>query len=435
MAHFSHPDPESGGQLHRSAPRQHRVILHVDGNNFFASCECLLRPELKEVPMAVAGDPESRHGIILAKNQLAKVKGVQTAEPIWQAQRKCPGLVLVSPHRDTYTRISRAMNQIFLDYTDLVEPASIDESYLDLTGSLHLLGVDAKTAADRIRARVRSELGITVSVGVSFCKVFAKLGSDYQKPDATTCFPPEAMPTLIWPMPVGNLLYVGGKFAGQLQALGIHTIGDLAHTDPELLRRKFGARGESAWRCANGEDTEPVRPYDEPREVKSIGNSITFRRNLVGERELKLGFTALAESVSQRMRQQQLCCHTLQIQIRDPNFRTISRQLTPERPLFLARELAESAMALAAQSWDFKKPVRLLSLTAKQLSPLESDAEQLSLFPTPDQAGRERQGKLEDALSAIRGRFGKDAIQLGGFLGNDLGLRGSGNKLEEDDKE
>ena len=413
--------------------KQDRVILHVDGNNFFASCECLLRPELKQVPMAVAGDPESRHGIILAKHQLAKAKGVQTAEPIWQAQRKCPGLVLVSPHRETYTQISRAMNQIFLRYTDLVEPASIDESYLDLTGSLHLLGGDALAAADQIRSQIRAELGITVSVGVSFCKVFAKLGSDYKKPDATTHFPREAMPTLIWPMPVGNLLYVGGKFVQQLQGMGIHTIGDLAHTDPDLLRRKFGARGESAWRCANGLDTDPVRPYDAPREVKSIGNSITFRRNLTGERELRLGFTALAESVSQRMRRQQVCCHTLQIQIRDPNFHTISRQMTPERPLFLAKELADGAMALAAQSWDFRKPVRLLSLTAKQLSPLESDAEQLSLFPAPDQADRARQGKLEDALSAIRGRFGQDAIQLGGFLGNDLGLRGSGNKLEEDD--
>lgn len=191
--------------------KKDRVILHVDGNNFFASCECLHRPELREVPMAVAGDPESRHGIILAKNQLAKAKGVQTAEPIWQARRKCPGLVLVPPHRETYSRISAAMNRIFLDCTDLVEPASIDESYLDLTGSLHLLGGDPVAAADQIRARVREELGITVSVGVSFCKTFAKLGSDYKKPDATTYFPRRAVPTLIWPMPAGNLLYVGAN--------------------------------------------------------------------------------------------------------------------------------------------------------------------------------------------------------------------------------
>ena len=417
-----------------SQTQQDRIILHVDGNNFFASCECLHRPELREVPMAVAGDPESRHGIILAKNQLAKARGVQTAEPIWQAQRKCPGLVLVAPHRETYSRISKAMNRIFLDYTDLVEPASIDESYLDLTGSLHLLGDTPAAAADLIRCRVREELGITVSVGVSFCKTFAKLGSDYKKPDATTCFPRQAVPTLIWPMPVGNLLYVGGKFAQQLQELGIHTIGDLAQSDPAMLRRRFGARGESAWRCANGDDSEPVRPYHEPREVKSIGNSITFRRNLTGERELRLGFTALAESVSERMLRQHLCCHTVQIQIKDPQFHTISRQITTPQGVYLARELTHAAMTLAAGSWNFRKPVRLLSLTAKQLSPLEEDTEQLSLFAPPEQSERRaRQDKLEGALRSIRGRFGKDAIQLGGFLDNDLGLSGSGNKLEEDD--
>ena len=167
-------------------------------------------------------------------------------------------------------------------------------------------------------------------------------------------------------MPVGNLLYVGGKFAQQLQELGIHTIGDLAQSDPAMLRRRFGARGESAWRCANGDDSEPVRPYHEPREVKSIGNSITFRRNLTGERELRLGFTALAESVSERMLRQHLCCHTVQIQIKDPQFHTISRQVTTPQGVYLARELTHAAMTLAAGSWNFRNPVRLLSLTAKQ---------------------------------------------------------------------
>ncbi len=414
--------------------KKDRVILHVDGNNFFASCECLHRPELREVPMAVAGDPESRHGIILAKNQLAKAKGVQTAEPIWQARRKCPGLVLVPPHRETYSRISAAMNRIFLDCTDLVEPASIDESYLDLTGSLHLLGGDPVAAADQIRTRVREELGITVSVGVSFCKTFAKLGSDYKKPDATTYFPRRAVPTLIWPMPAGNLLYVGGKFAAQLRELGIHTIGDLARADPALLRWKFGARGESAWRCANGEDHEPVRPYHEARAVKSIGNSITFRRNLTGERELRLGFTALAESVSERMLRRRLCCHTVQIQIKDPQFHTISRQVTAQRGLYLAQELTEAAMALAKAHWDLRKPVRLLSLTAKQLLPLEEDGEQISLFAAPEQTERrQRQDRLEGAMRSIRGRFGKEAIRRGGFLDSDLGLGGSGSKLEDED--
>lgn len=411
-----------------------RVLFHIDGNNFFASCECLLRPELREVPMAVAGDPTSRHGIILAKNQLAKAHKVQTAEPIWQAQRKCPGLVLVSPHRELYTRISREMNQIFLRYTDLVEPASIDESYLDVTGSLHLFGSNPAALADRIRSEVREELGITVSVGVSFCKTFAKLGSDYQKPDATTCFFREEIPGKVWPMPVADLLYVGRGFAQKLAQLGIHTIGDLAQSDLALLRDRFGIRGETAWYCANGEEHDPVRPYHEPREAKSIGNSITFRRNLVGERDILLGFTALAESVSQRLRRHGVRAQTLQIQIRDPNFRTISRQTTPGHSLYLAEELTETAMRLAGEIWDWEKPVRLLSLTADHLVPAEED-QQLSLFSSPGDARREKRGKLEDAMSGIRSKYGKNSIQIAGFLCNDLGLGGSGNKLDQDEAE
>ena len=409
-----------------------RIIFHIDGNNFFASCECLLRPELRDVPMAVAGDRESRHGIILAKNQLAKACQVQTAEPIWQAVRKCPKLVLVSPHREIYSRVSHDMNQIFLRYTDLVEPASIDESYLNVTGSLHLFGGDARALADRIRGEVREELGITVSVGVSFCKVFAKLGSDYKKPDATTCFFREQIPELVWPLPVGALLFVGSRFERSLNALGIRTIGDLAQADLEMLRQKFGVRGEAAWRSANGDDRDAVRPYHEHRESKSIGNSITFRRDLLGEHDVRLGFTALAESVSERMRRHGVRCNRVQIQIRDPQFRTLSRQVTLPQTVALSRELTDIAMELARSCWQFDKPVRLLALTAEQLIPIEEDAPQLSLFTTgTDNA---RQGRLEDAMSAIRTRYGKSAIQLGGFLGNDLGLGGSGNKLEDNDE-
>lgn len=416
-----------------SQQKQDRVIFHVDGNNFYASCECLLRPELKEVPMAVAGDPTSRHGIILAKNQLAKRYGVQTAELIWQAEHKCPGLVLVSPHREVYSKISKQMNEIFLRYTDLVEPASIDESYLDVTGSLHLFGGDPLALADRIRSEVREELGITVSVGVSFCKVFAKLGSDYKKPDATTCFPRSQVEQLIWPMPVGNLLYVGGRFQTQLARLNIHTIGDLAQADITLLKAKFGVRGESAWRCARGEDHEPVRSFYEPREAKSIGNSITFRRNLLDERDIKLGFTALAESVARRMRKQQVRCRRVQIQIRDSNFRTLSRQVTLDRSVCLAKELTELAMELTHEIWEFQRPVRLLSLTAEYLVPVSEDSEQLSIFPDAHQAQRKKQGKLEDAMSGIRDRFGADSIQLGGLLNSDLGLRRNIHSSDEPD--
>ena len=391
-----------------------RIILHIDGNNFFASCECLLAPELQEVPMAVAGDPASRHGIILAKNQLAKAKGVQTAEAIWQARRKCPELVLTRPHHDFYEKISRSMNEIFLQYTDLVEPASIDESYLDVTGSLHLFGNDPVALADRIREQVFRELGITVSVGVSFCKVFAKLGSDYRKPNATTHFPRQAVEEMIWPMPVENLLFVGRQFAQSLRQLGIRTIGDLAQAEEELLRRKFGLRGEQAQRSARGYDSEPVRPYHVPRPVKSIGNSTTYPRDLVGRRQIRLGFLTLAESVSRRMQLQQVRCRRVQIQIRDPDFHTLSRQVTLERSLWLAGELCDVAMELADQLWRYDRPVRLLSLTAEQLIPLEEDTSQISLFPDPDQTRREKQVRLEGAMTSIRDKFGKGAIHRAG---------------------
>lgn len=391
-----------------------RVILHVDGNNFFASCECLLSPGLRNVPMAVAGDPASRHGIILAKNQLAKAAGVQTAEAIWQAKKKCPELVLVSPHREIYDRVSRAMNEIFLSYTDLVEPASIDESYLDVTGSLHLFGGNAVALADRIRAQVHRELDITVSIGVSFCKVFAKLGSDYQKPDATTHFPREAVERVIWPMPVEELLFVGTRFAQQLHQCGIRTIGELANADEAMLRSRFGLRGESAQRSARGIDAEPVRPYHIPRPTKSIGNSTTYSSDLVGWRQLRLAFLELAESVAHRMRQQQVHCRRVQIQIKDPAFRTLSRQVTLEHSVWLAGELCDVAMELAKQLWSEDRPVRLLSLTAEHLIPIDEDVPQLSLFPDPEAPHRERQSRLEDAMEHIRTRYGKGAIHRAG---------------------
>ena len=410
-----------------------RVIFHIDGNNFFASCECILRPELRSVPMAVAGDASSRHGIILAKNQLAKQRNVQTAEPIWQAQRKCPDLVLITPTRGLYSSVSHSMNKIFLQYTDLVELASIDESYLDVTGSLHLFGGDAVALADRIRAEVREKLGITVSVGVSFCKTFAKLGSDYKKPDATTCFPREKVPELVWPLNVGSMMYVGGRFERELAELNIRTIGDLANCDPDLLRRHFGIRGESAWRCANGDDNEPVHPFDYHREAKSIGNSTTFPRDLVGEREIRMGFTGLAETVSERMRRHGVYCQTVQIQIRDPAFHTVSRQVTLDKSIRLTRELVEQAMLLAGQVWDWNSPVRLLALTAEHLVPEGEQREQLSLFEEADTQTQEKQERLENTISTLRDRFGKGAVQRAGFLDESLGLGKVKTKSEQTD--
>ena len=205
-----------------------RTILHCDLNSFYASVELLSRPDLRERPVAVCGDPASRKGIILAKNEPAKRFGVKTAETIWQAREKCPDLVLLPPHHELYRKFSRLVNHIYGQYTDLVEPFGIDESWLDITGSMHLFGGDAAAIAGAIRARVRRELGLTLSVGVSFNKVFAKLGSDYRKPDATTVIPPDHWREIVWPLPLGNLLYAGPAAQRALSRYGVGTIGDLA---------------------------------------------------------------------------------------------------------------------------------------------------------------------------------------------------------------
>ena len=409
-----------------------RSILHCDMNNFYASVECMLDPVLKKYPVAVCGSVEERHGIVLAKNYAAKAFGIKTGDAVWQAKQKCRNLVVVPPHFEEYIKYSKLARSVYSRYTDQVEPYGMDECWLDISGTDYTFGSPEKVAND-IRETIKFELGLTISVGVSFNKVFAKLGSDYKKPDATTVFSRAQMEELVWPLPVGSMLYVGGRFERQLRELGIRTIGDLARSDKSFLRQKFGIRGESAWHCANGDEHEPVRPYHEHRESKSIGNSITFRRDLLGKRDIQLGFTALAESVSERMRRHGVHCRTVQIQIRDPAFHTISRQVTLERSVSLSRELTATAMALAEHCWDFSKPVRLLALTAEQLIPIEQDAEQLTLFPDAAAPAREKQGRLEDTLSSIRGKYGKCSIQLGSFLGNDLGLGGSGNKLENDE--
>ena len=225
-----------------------RTILHSDLNNFYASVECLKNPALKEVPIAVCGDPKARHGIILSKNEMAKAAGVQTAEAIWQAKEKCPQLVLVGPDFPAYLRCAEAMRRIYADYANRVEPFGLDEAWLDVSD----VGAEGKVVADEIRSRAKAELGLTVSVGVSFCKVFAKLGSDLKKPDATTCVTVENFREVVWPLPTRALLYVGPATERRLRERGIRTIGDIAARRPEMLRAMLGKHGETLWTYANG---------------------------------------------------------------------------------------------------------------------------------------------------------------------------------------
>ena len=400
-----------------------RTILHCDCNGFFASVECLLHPELRLVPMAVCGDPDSRHGIILAKNEPAKAYGIRTAETIWQAKRKCPQLVLAAPRFQEYRRISRQINGIYRRVTDQVEPFSIDESWLDVTGSRALFG-DGKQIADRLRETVRREVGITISVGVSFNKIFAKLGSDYKKPDATTVIGRGNYKEIVWPLPVGDLMFCGKKAVQTLSGLGIHTIGDLAQCCPELLSSRLGKAGTQLYGYANGRDESPVANDAAVRAVKSIGNDVTFRRDLSGQEDLRKAVQALADSVASRLRRQDLKCWVVQVGVKDPSFRYRTRQKTLTAPTHLSKRLAAAGWELVESCWNPGTPIRMLSLSGTGLVSNDAPGGQLSFFGGEEASDPEREERLETAVDRIRGRFGSGAVTSGGLLKEDIGLDG-----------
>lgn len=387
-----------------------RVILHCDLNSFFASVELLDHPELRQQPVAVCGDPESRHGIILAKNEAAKKFKVQTAETVWQARKKCPELVLLPAHHEKYHHWSRVINSIYERYTDLVEPFSIDESWLDVTGSLHLFGLDGKALGDELRRVVREETGLTISVGVSFNKIFAKMGSDYKKPDATTLITRENFRELLWPLPVTDLIFVGRAAARTLGEYGVETIGDLARFDEGALTALLGKQGATLHSYATGAEHAPVIPARDMPPPKSVGSGLTFPRNLVGWEELHAGVALLADDVAVRLRRLDMKCATVSLAVRDPNFNDLSRQRRLENPTFLAREIDAAAMDLLKSCWNPRAPVRALTVTGQSLLPAAEAVEQLSLL-SPDAAPRrEKVEKLERAMDGIRGKFGKEAI-------------------------
>lgn len=387
-----------------------RIIFHCDLNSFYASVELLSHPELRHLPVAVCGDPASRHGIILAKNEPAKAFQVKTAETIWQAKKKCPGLVLLPAHHGLYRDFSRKVNSLYQEYTDLVEPFGIDESWLDVTGTLHLFGGDARALADRLREEVRSRFGLTISVGVSFNKVFAKLGSDYKKPDAATVITRENFREIVWPLPVTDLLYVGRAAAQTFRQFGVRTIGDLAAFDREQLFRLLGKNGIQLHDFASGEDRSPVAPAGQYTPPKSIGNGYTFPNDLHGREEIRAGIAQLADQVAVRLRRHGMKCQGVSLAIRDPNFRDISRQTRLEVPTDLARELTQTAMELADGCWNMSGPVRALTVTAIYLLPAEEAGAQLDLFSAGQEEKRRRLERLEGALDAIRAKYGPGAI-------------------------
>ena len=390
-----------------------RVILHCDLNSFFASVELLDKPTLRDVPVAVCGDPKSRHGIILAKNEPAKKMGVKTAETLWQARKKCPVLVLLPPHHRLYEEYSRRVNEIYDRFTDLVEPFGIDESWLDVTGSLHLFGGDGKALADRIRAAIREETGLTVSVGVSFNKVFAKLGSDMKKPDATTVIPAEGWQSMVWPLPLGDMLFAGRTATETLRKYGVETVGQLAACDPALPEQLLGKMGLQLWQYANGMDKSPVKPRHAAEPVKSVGNGTTFPQNLVRWEQLRAGLLPLCDSVATRLRQQGLYAGGVSLSIKDASFKTVSRQIRLDAPTHLMRDIHRTAMQLAGQLWKPPTPVRAMTVTALYVTEDGDAFRQLDLLGGAAQERSQRQEKLEGTMDAIRRKYGRGAIAFG----------------------
>ena len=396
-------------------------------NSFFASVELIEHPELKEKPVAVCGDPDSRHGIILAKNEPAKAFGIVTAETVSQARRKCPGLILLPPHHDKYRHYSRLINAVYYQYTDMVEPFSIDESWLDVTASVKLFG-SGRDIADRIRERVRSELGLTLSAGVSYNKIFAKMGSEYKKPDATTEITRENYKRLLWPQPVENMFFVGFATAQKLRSAAISTIGDLASASDIRLESLLGKQGPLLIKYASGRDDNPVSLSGERDRIKSVGNGITFSRDLKSAEDALTAVTSLSDTVAGRLRKYGFKAKGVKVDIKDASFKSISRQKQLVKPTHLSSDIKQAAMELISSSWRFPDPIRLITVTAINLTDGE-EGEQLSFFGNgyssdseSAAAAEEKSDSIEKAMDDIRRKFGDSSITFGQLLNNDIGI-------------
>ena len=383
-----------------------RHILHCDMNAFYASVEIQRHPELRGKPVAVCGSQEERHGIVLTANYIAKPRGVKTGMAIWQAKQVCPDLVTLPPDMVEYIRISRYAREIYEDYTDQVEPFGLDESWLDVTGSVGLYGSPVSIAQE-ISGRIKKELGITASIGVANNKVTAKLGSDYKKPDAITRIEADNYKEVVYPLPVEDLLYVGPATSRKLRAVGISTIGRLAECPAEFLERRLGKMGVILHMFANGRDVSPVQRTDHIPNIKSVGNSATTPRDLVSEADVQLMLLLLAESVCTRMRELASRCTVVEISVRDSELRTYCRQKKLPRPSCSSQELAEVGLSLFRRSYDWARPIRSIGIRGAGL--VEAAEQQLSLYA--DDRRRDKWEQIDKAVDWLRERYGYMSIR------------------------
>ena len=388
-----------------------RIIFHSDLNSFYATVEQMLDPSLRGKAIAVCGCTEERHGIVLAKSEQAKRMGVKTGQANWEARQCCPGLITVEPHYEQYLKYSRLVRDIYQRYTDLIEPFGMDECWLDVTASTHGSG---EALADIIRKTIREELGLTVSIGVSFNKIFAKLGSDMKKPDATTVLDESNWRERVWPLPVSDLLYIGPATTRKLRARNILTIGDLAKVEPRWLLDWFGKNGAMLWRFANGEDRSPIAHMAYEAPVKSVGHGITCSADLMNNAEVWRVVLELAQDVGRRLRKYRLAGMGVQMAVRNGELRTEQYQMQLQCPTQSPLEIARTAQKLFEARYPWQHPVRTLTVRAINLLPYGTPV-QLDLFGNEER--RMRLEKVETCIDELRGRFGDHAIRSASLMG------------------
>lgn len=385
-----------------------RIILHVDLNNFYASVEQVLDPSLKGKAIAVCGDPDKRHGIVLAKSNLAKQSGVQTAEPIWQAKRKCPDLIVVPPHYSEYVKYSKMVREIYVKYTSQVESFGLDECWLDVTGSTNLFGSGLEIA-ERIRNEVKEVTGgLTVSIGVSFTKIFAKLGSDLKKPDAVSVISVDNYKKVAWNLSAKEMLYVGKSTYNKLKELNIHTIGDIANANKNMLIRVFGKSGEAMYNSANGFDDDYVKNYNIKHIPESIGNGTTTPQDITNRSDAKSVIYALCEMIGFRLREYGAVCEGVSISLRDVKLKHFSKQGHLDVATNSSDLIAKKALELLDNSYNFSKafPLRTITVNTFKLS-LGGDIVQSSLWNEVS----EKKENLDKTIDRLRGKFGYNIVQ------------------------
>ena len=384
-----------------------KVVLHADLNNFYASVACIEHPDLRELPIAVCGDPTMRHGIVLAKNMVAKRRGVITGQAIWQAKQSCPGLLTVAPDFETVLRYAGEVRRIFARYTNRVQPFGVDEAWLDISGPGVTIG-DGFRVANHLRHAVREETGLTLSVGVGDNRIFAKLGSDLKKPDGVTVVCEQNRRAVLDPLPVDELLFIGRATGKKLHAVGIFTVGQLAAADPAALRGLFGKTGLMLSGFARGNDAASVIAEDAQPKMKSIGNSITAAHDIVHLHDARITLYGLCESVASRMRKHCFVGRVVQVSIRNATLDWYQRQRKLAFQTDCSFDLFETAYALLLENWQEGTPLRSLGVSVSQLAPANA-LMQLSFLP--EDAARQKRQMLEHAIDDIRDRYGHFAIQ------------------------